>query len=93
MNETLKAVEKREFERQSGPVELKSSTLIGNAKATFSQGKINDERIMAMITEAARGSEYSLKEDKKTRECEYKVKKYKAKIACMKAIPQKWHNM
>lgn len=27
------------------------------------------------------------------RECEYKVRKYKAKIACMKAIPEKWERM
>lgn len=46
-----------------------------------------------MINEAAKGSEYSRKEDKKTKECEYKVRKYKAKIACMKAIPEKWDRM
>ena len=72
---------------------LKSSTLIGNAKATFSQGTIDDERLKVLITEAAKGSSYSAKEEKKERECEFKVKKYKAKIACMRAIPEKWARM
>ena len=34
-----------------------------------------------------------MKEEKKHRECEYKVKKYKAKIAGMKALPEKWVRM
>jgi len=34
--------------------------------------------------EYARGSEFSAKEEKKMKECEYKVRKYKAKIALMK---------
>lgn len=67
--------------------------MIGNAKATFSQGKVDDDRLKALIFEAAKGSEYSMKEDKKTRECEYKVKKYKAKIVAMKALPEKWDRM
>ena len=64
--------------------------MIGNAKATFSQGNVDDERLKRLIFEAAKGSEYSRKEDKKTAESEYKVKKYRAKILCMKAIPEKW---
>ena len=91
-------VEKRELARldelaKTGQVELRSSTLIGNAKATFSQSKVDDARIRKLIDEAAKGSEYSRKEDKKVRECEYKVKKYKAKIVAMKALPEKWAKM
>ena len=72
---------------------MRTSTLIGNAKATFSQGKVDDERLKALINEAARGSEYSLKEEKKRRECEQKVRKYIAKVASMKSRPEKWDEM
>ena len=74
-------------------IKLKSSTLVGNAKATFSQGRVDDTRLMQLINEAAKGSEYSWKEEKKLKECEYKVRKYKAKVACMKSNPEKWTRM
>jgi len=74
-------------------VVLKTSTLIGNAKPIYDLKVIADEKLKILIEEAAKGSEYSRKEEKKVRECEHKVKKYKKKIAYMKSIPAKWDKL
>lgn len=44
----------------------------------------------ALIREAARGSEFYTKEEKKLREVECKVKRYNNKVIKMKAQSDKW---
>lgn len=56
---------------------MKTSTLVGNAKPIYDSKLIDDSKLKELIEEAARGSEYSRKEEKKVKECEVKVKKYK----------------
>ena len=76
-----------------GPIQMHCSTLVGNSKASFTQNRADDARLSQLIKEAAAGSEFSRKEEEKKLECEDRVRKYRAKIKCLKGMPDKWSRM